>query len=181
MTSDTRHGRKRRQTPICAILDHTTPAGRGIACGRAGGVSRGEGGGLKKLRTIPKPHDHHRFFARETDEMKNSSSRQPPKPDPAWTPRAKAVWRGVLADFDFDGSHDLSLLRELCATITRIDRLRATIDKDGECYVDRFGQPRVHPAVDAERRMISELRLLYRELRLGEPPVDFRPMRLRTG
>ena len=42
-------------------------------------------------------------------------------------------------------------------------------------YEDRFGAPKIHPGVDAERKARDQFRLLLRELGLDvEPPTEKR-------
>ena len=89
----------------------------------------------------------------------------------------RTFWQRIVGEFDLD-SAALQLLAVACKQLDRIAESRALLAKETMVYVDRFGQPREHPAVSIERNASVVFARLVRELALDvEPPVDSRPPR----
>jgi phage terminase small subunit len=63
----------------------------------------------------------------------------------------KAMWRALVDEHEFCDTASLALLRTALESHQRARLCRETIDKDGQTFVDRFGQIRVHPLIAAER------------------------------
>jgi phage terminase small subunit len=78
-------------------------------------------------------------------------------------------------------THQLELLRRTCEQIDRADQARAVLKAEGLTTVDRFGQPREHPAVGVERQAHVVIARLLRELNLEVRPPDSRPPTLGYG
>jgi len=53
------------------------------------------------------------------------------------------------------------------------------VANEGRMYNDRYGQPRLNPALEDERQQRNLLIRLLRELRLEDFPEESRPPRLR--
>jgi len=88
-------------------------------------------------------------------------------------------WRSVVADYDLE-EHHLRLLTLACEAWDRGQQARAQIANEGATYEDRFGAPRLHPAVTIEHNARIEFARLIRELDLdGEPGPDPRQKRRR--
>jgi hypothetical protein len=79
--------------------------------------------------------------------------------DPAAAPRAPAglsrrsakLWREVVDEFDLSPA-ELELLRNGLVALDRADTAGAIIEAEGMVTLDRYGSPKMHPAVDVEAR-----------------------------
>ena len=87
---------------------------------------------------------------------------------------AKKLYQEVHRDFDLLPTQD-KLLIGLCRLWDRIIKYREIIADEGEMYVDRYQQPREHPALAAERQSMSLFLRLCRELALDVDTSDSRP------
>ncbi len=89
----------------------------------------------------------------------------------------RVFWACVVGEFDLD-SAALQLLAVACKQLDRIAEARAILAAQPVTYLDRFDQPREHPAVAIERNASVVFARLVRELALDvEPPADSRPPR----
>ena len=87
----------------------------------------------------------------------------------------KDFWRKIVSDYEL-GEHHFRLLEGACQCLDRIESARAEVEKVGEYYVDRFGQPKEHPGLAAERNQKVLFARLMRELCLdGVEPPENRP------
>lgn len=85
---------------------------------------------------------------------------QPPAPPKGTGPTGRKLWIGVLKDWTLE-VHEMALLTEAVRTVDALDQLHKRVAKDGEIIVDRFGQPKAHPAlVEARQLKIAYARLL---------------------
>lgn len=85
---------------------------------------------------------------------------RPPAPPKGTGPAGRKLWTGVLKDWTLD-PHELTLLRECVRTVDALDVLHKRVAKDGEIILDRFGEPKAHPAlVEARQLKIAYARLL---------------------
>lgn len=71
----------------------------------------------------------------------------------------RAWWRGVVAEYELEASHERSLTLAGEA-LDRGEQARRALEQFGTTYVDRFGQPRARPEVAIER----DSRLAYARL-----------------
>jgi hypothetical protein len=62
--------------------------------------------------------------------------------------------------------HQIELLTHAAHCKDRIEQARQTLDAEGSTFVDKFGQPREHPAARHERDQKILLAKLVRELNL---------------
>jgi len=85
---------------------------------------------------------------------------------------AKDFFNSITSEYELE-SHHLSILKQACECIDRINECRKLIEKEGPFYYDRFGQPKTHPALDEERKWKTTYYRLIRELGLDlEPPKE---------
>jgi phage terminase small subunit len=98
-----------------------------------------------------------------------------PKPPKHLGPKGRKLWRGILKEYVIDETHDLMRLAEACHCADRIDAARQEIEKQGEYFIDRFGQPKPHPAFAIEKDNKILLCRILRELNLDTPPPESRP------
>ena len=92
------------------------------------------------------------------------------KPDPHDAPPAHLrddglrLWTRITADFSISDAAGLRLLALACEACDRGAEARATLAGSGLTYLDRFGQPRQHPAStivrDAASTELAALRAL---------------------
>ena len=97
-----------------------------------------------------------------------------PKPPSHLSDATRTWWSAIVADFELEHHHE-RLLRGCCEAWDRAETARREVKRAGMFYKDRFGAPKVHPGVDAERKARDQFRLLLRELALDvEPPTEGR-------
>lgn len=90
-------------------------------------------------------------------------------------PATRRWWSEVVADFELE-SHHQRLLTLAAEALDRREQAREELAKSGAYFDDRFGKPRVHPAVAVERDSGIAFARLMRELDLDvEPPRESRP------
>ena len=63
---------------------------------------------------------------------------------------ARRVWVAVFERYRLE-QHHAQILLEALKSLTRAEEAKALLDRDGCVFVDRFGQPRPHPATVVER------------------------------
>jgi hypothetical protein len=78
------------------------------------------------------------------------SSSEPPitPPRPLGT-HGLSLWTSILAEYRITDRGGIELLAQACATVDRVEALRAAIDHDGEVVATRGG-PKAHPALRDE-------------------------------
>src|SRR5687767_3040990 len=75
----------------------------------------------------------------------------------------KALWRGVLADYEVTDTHDLARLQAAAEAADRITQAREAVERDGAYVEGRFGM-KAHPALAIERDARTQLLRALREL-----------------
>lgn len=94
---------------------------------------------------------------------------KPLKP-PNGLKKSKLLWKEITDQYvDFD-PHHLRLLQLVCETWDKIIEAREELKKEGSFFVDRYGQPKEHPAADSERKNKALFMRLVRELGLDIAP-----------
>lgn len=63
--------------------------------------------------------------------------------------RALELWRSVQAEWSLNAPA-LELLRCAVEALARADEAAAVVTRDGATFIDRWGQPRQHPAANLE-------------------------------
>jgi hypothetical protein len=74
-----------------------------------------------------------------------------PKAPSGLSRRSCALWRAILVEFDLSAA-ELELLRSALVALDRADAAAKVIDAQGVTVLDRYGSPKLHPAVDVEAR-----------------------------
>lgn len=88
-----------------------------------------------------------------------------PKPPSHLKPATRKWWASVVADFELE-PHHLRLLQLAAEAWDQAQTAREVLDRDGQTFLDRFGQPKERPEVGIlQNARISFARLL-RELAL---------------
>jgi P27 family predicted phage terminase small subunit len=101
-----------------------------------------------------------------------------PKPPSHLSPASRAFWTETASTYDLE-PHDLRTLTVALEAHDRMTQARELLAVDGIVTVDRYGNPRAHPAVAIERdSRIAFLRAM-RELGLDDEPTPLPPRRLR--
>lgn len=97
-----------------------------------------------------------------------STTRTPPAPKHL-RPATKRWWSNVVGTYLLE-EHHLRLLQLAGEAWDSAQQARETIRKEGQSYQDRFGAPRLHPAVNVERDARLAFARLIRELDLDIEP-----------
>lgn len=90
--------------------------------------------------------------------------KHPPAP-PEMSPEARALWRRIVAEFEFDAG-EREVLEALCRAYQRQREAQAILDRDGIVMTTRFGEVRAHPAVAIARDSATLLARLVSQLKL---------------
>ena len=98
--------------------------------------------------------------------MPDTSTPQPPS---HLSSDSREWWLEVCESHALE-PHHLRLLQLLTEAWDRCVQARRAVKRDGAFYVDRFGAPKAHPALDVERKARNDFRLLLRELGLDDAP-----------
>lgn len=82
-------------------------------------------------------------------------------------------WRSVIQNWDLH-PHHVKLLTLAAESFDRAAECRRIIKRDGLMSQDRYGQPRLHPASDEERRAKALFATLLKQLNLdvGDPEAE---------
>jgi hypothetical protein len=75
---------------------------------------------------------------------------------------ARKFFAGVIADYNINDTSGRQLVLEAARCIDRIAEARAIIRKAGPIVIDRFGCPKMHPAVLIERDSRQQLAMCLR-------------------
>lgn len=82
------------------------------------------------------------------------------------THKSREWARSVLRDFSFS-EWDFKILIQAAEALSRVEQCRKVIDKEGLTVLNRFGETKAHPLLDAEKAQRDLFRRLYRELCLN--------------
>jgi P27 family predicted phage terminase small subunit len=95
------------------------------------------------------------------------------KPPKALSPEAKTWWRKLVRDYAIDDSAGHLLLENALQAFDEMRSAQAILEKEGQVFRDRYGQPRQHPATlvvrDARNLMLRSLRALNLDVLPGAP------------
>jgi phage terminase small subunit len=99
-----------------------------------------------------------------------------PAPPKHLSPGMKRWWRTILSAYSLEGHH-LRLLEAAATAWDRSQDARRELEANGGAtYLDRFGQPKEHPAAHVERQSQIVFSRMVRELGLDlETPAESRP------
>lgn len=97
---------------------------------------------------------------------------------PHLRPRTRAWWRAVIVGYELE-AHHVHLLTLAAEQLDRAAEARERLSQEGAYLTDRFGQLRLHPAVQVERDASMTYAKLMRELDLDAAVSEPRPPELR--
>ena len=108
-----------------------------------------------------------------------------PRPPAELKTSGRKLWNAVQAEYELE-QHETQLLREMCRAADTLDRLATVVAEEGEMLLDRFEQPRVHPALVESRQLKVTYARLSAALRLpsgeeGDHQADARRPQRRVG
>ena len=106
--------------------------------------------------------------------MKNSRQ---PKPPTALSIAAKRWWIAIQSEFSIDDPGGLLVLTTAAEAFDRMKKAEAIIEREGMVALDRFKQPKAHPAVVIERDSRAQMLAALRDLHLDLEPLRDRPGR----
>lgn len=92
-------------------------------------------------------------------------------PPPHLQADTSSWFESVVEDYLLE-DHHVRLLVACCEAWDRAETARRAVKREGMFYEDRFGQPKLHPGVGAERKARDQFRLLLRELGLDVAPPN---------
>jgi len=78
---------------------------------------------------------------------------------------ARKLWHAVVTEYEMDAP-GLTLLKEACLALDRLRQAQEVLARDGIVIVDRWGQPRQHPATLVERDARNQVLKFIKELHL---------------
>jgi len=105
-------------------------------------------------------------------------ARNDTKPPGYLSKESRKWFASVCKNFDLE-SHHLRLLVLACESWDEKEAARAEVEKSGATYIDRYNQPREHPAVGTGRQARIQFARLVRDLGLDvEAPSESRPNRI---
>ncbi len=87
---------------------------------------------------------------------------------------AKIWFESCTRSYDLE-PHHVKLLTLACESWDRAVEARERIAADGAYFTNRFGEPRVHPAINIERDCRISFARLVRELGLSDEEIESRP------
>jgi hypothetical protein len=94
------------------------------------------------------------------------------KPPAGLSNAAVAWWKALASDYDISDSAGLLSLETAAFALDRMLAAKKLIDKEGITVLDRFGQPRAHPAIVVERDSRAAMLTTLRALRLDVEPLN---------
>ena len=104
-----------------------------------------------------------------------------PKPPSHLNAESKAIWLGLADEFGIDDTAGVMLLTSVLECHMRVCLAREMIAREGSVVPDRWGTPKVHPAVSVERDARAALLASLRALNLDVKPVADRLCRPPKG
>ncbi|WP_347349919.1 P27 family phage terminase small subunit [Mesorhizobium dulcispinae] len=104
---------------------------------------------------------------------------QAAKPPAHLRPATKKWFKSVTENYELEGHH-LRLLTLAAEAWDQAQTAREVLDRDGQTFSDRFGQPKERPEVSINNSARIAFARLTRELALDvDAPADSRPPRTR--
>jgi phage terminase small subunit len=109
--------------------------------------------------------------------MKNSAASKKLKPPKTLSPAARRWWSSIQVEFGIEDAGGLLVLTTAAEAFDRMKAAEAMIQRDGMTALDRFRQPKPHPAVNIERDARGQMLAALRDLRLDLEPLRDGPGR----
>lgn len=105
-----------------------------------------------------------------------------PRPPAELRKAGRALWRAVTSAYELE-EHERGLLLEMARSVDQLDRLAAVVAAEGEMIADRFGEPKIHPALVESRQLRIAYARLSAALRLpaGDEGEQLRRPQRRAG
>lgn len=102
------------------------------------------------------------------------------KTPPHLRPATKKWFKSVLEEFELDGHH-VRLLTLAAEAWDQAQTAREVLDRDGQTFLDRFGQPKERPEVGILQNARISFARLIRELALDGDTTPDAPRMPRTA
>lgn len=104
-----------------------------------------------------------------------AASNRGPRPPKHLEGDGRAFWVRIVRCYELL-EHDFALLQGACEALQRAQEAREQIEEDGAYHLDRFDQPKAHPALQVERQSREQAEKLIRALCLdGDEPAPGAP------
>lgn len=103
-----------------------------------------------------------------------SALETPPK---GLSTEAKRWWKRLRTEYEIEDDAGLLLLQTGLEAFDRMRLAQEAIARDGMTVRDRFGQPKPHPLLPAERDARAQMLAALRALNLDVEPLQDRPGR----
>ncbi|MBY5563599.1 P27 family phage terminase small subunit [Rhizobium leguminosarum] len=97
--------------------------------------------------------------------MQETRASGPPRAPKHLRPATRKWFRNVVEEWDLDAHHH-HLLTLACEALDQTESCRETIERDGQTFTDRFGQPKERPEVSIMHNSRLAFARLIRELDL---------------
>ncbi|WP_027060533.1 P27 family phage terminase small subunit [Mesorhizobium loti] len=110
----------------------------------------------------------------------HSTNAQAQKPPANLRPATRKWYKSVISDFDLEGHH-IKLLTLAAEAWDQSQIAREVLDKDGQTYTDRFGQPKERPEIAILNASRIAFARLIRELALDGVDSPEAPRGARTA
>ncbi|WP_346433172.1 P27 family phage terminase small subunit [Natronospira bacteriovora] len=93
------------------------------------------------------------------------------------SPEAADWWSRLVTEYALDDDAGRLLLQVALEAFDRMRDAQATIKRDGETVLDRFGQPKAHPLLPTERDSRGQMLAALKQLNLDLEPLRDGPGR----
>lgn len=87
------------------------------------------------------------------------------------TKESKRIYKNLIENYDFNNGADLQVLQTTLESFDRCQAARKQIEEDGLIVVDRFGVPKPHPLLPAERDSRAAFLSGLKALKLDEGDI----------
>ena len=96
-----------------------------------------------------------------------------PRPPANLSSEAKAWFKKLVDEFPIDDAAGLMLLQQTCESLDRLREAQGILHREGVVILDRFKQPRQHPATlverDARNQLVKCIRMLDLDIEVPAP------------
>lgn len=106
-----------------------------------------------------------------------SAKHKLPKPPQELSDEAQALWLRLVEEFVIEDAAGLAILDRACEAFTRMKQATRLLDAEGLVVLDRWKQPKPHPAVSIERDSRAAFLQGVKSLRLDLEPLNHGPGR----
>lgn len=100
-----------------------------------------------------------------------------PKAPAHLSKEAKAWWDSIVNEYDIQDQAGRLILQTGLEAFDRMRLAQGLLKKEGMTTVDRFGQPKAHPATTVERDSRAAMLGALKQLNLDLEPLNDRPGR----